>query len=76
MKSIGIRSKPKHLLVRSIKRDGSFNELHNGPGGIVWDVCVKMQKNGQRRISTRKMANLMNKVPEKQRLARIVETAC
>ena len=76
VKSIGIRSKPKHLLVLSIKRDGSFNELYNGPGGIVWDVCGKMQKNGQRRISTKKLANLMSAVPEKERQAIIVETAC
>ena len=72
VKSIGIREQPKHLLVMKINRDGSFIEIYNGPGDIAWNACGKMQKNGQRSISTKKLREIMNDVPEKQRLTRIV----
>ena len=71
VKSIGIREQPKHLLVMKINRNGSFIEIYNGPGDIAWVACGKMQKNGQRGISTKKLAELMNEVPEKERLPRV-----
>ena len=74
VKSIGIREQPQHLLVMKINRDGSFIEIYNGPGDIAWNACGKMQKNGQRRISTKTLADLMSKVPENERLPRVVET--
>lgn len=61
-KNIGIRSCPDHLLVLHIKRDGSFEEVYNGPGEIVWNQASKMQNNGQRAISTSKLKNIMNQV--------------
>ena len=58
-KNIGIRSCPDHLLVLLIKRDGSFEEVYNGPGDVVWNHTSKMQNNGQRAISTSKLKNIM-----------------
>ena len=73
VKSIGIREQPQHLLVMKINRDGSIIEIYNGPGDIAWNGCGKMQKNGQRGISTKKLVDLMNEVPEKARLRLVVE---
>ena len=70
-KSIGIRSCPEHLLVLYIKRDGSFEEIYNGPGGIVWHHAGIMQNNGQRTISTSKLMNLMKSISSDSRISRI-----
>lgn len=61
-KSVGIRSCPDYLLVLLIKRDGSFEEVYNGPGEIVWASSSRMQSNGQRSISTTKLRSLMENV--------------
>ena len=58
-KSIGIRSEPEHLIVLRLRRDGSVTEGYNGPGAPAWHASGKMQKNGQRRISLRRLADLM-----------------
>lgn len=70
-KTIGIRSCPDHLLVLNIKRDGSFEEVYNGPGEIVWNQASIMQKNGQRAISTSKLKNIMKDVSSDSRIPRI-----
>jgi len=70
-KSIGIRSCPEHLLVLYIKRDGSFEEIYNGPGDIVWQQAGIMQNNGQRIISTSKLMNLMQSISAESRITRI-----
>lgn len=70
-KNIGIRSCPDHLLVLHIKRDGSFEEVYNGPGGIVWNQASIMQKNGQRAISTNKLKNIMKDSHSDSRIPRI-----
>jgi hypothetical protein len=67
-KLIGIREKPKHLIVLRLLRDGSVREVFNGPGSLAWNAAGPMQKNGQRPISVSKLQKLMSSVSEAQRL--------
>lgn len=67
-KSIGIRAEPEHLLVLKLDRTGGFEEVYNGPGGPAWAAAGRMQKNGQRAISTSKLARLMETVDPSERL--------
>ena len=69
---ISLSSEPRWLLVLRIHRDGTFSEEYNGPGALAWTHCGKMQKNGQRPISLNVLHRLQEKVPDSQRLQRIV----
>ena len=57
-KDIALNAKPDWLLVLTLGRDGSITEVYDGPGGIVWNSCGPMQKNGQRRIRKTKLVAL------------------
>lgn len=67
---ISISSKPDHLLVLQLKRDGSFIEKYNGPGSLVWEQVAhkKCPKNGQYQVSLSKLSSLMESVKPAQRL--------
>lgn len=43
-----------------LKRDGSIEEVYNGPGGLVWDLFKhrKLPSNGQHRISVSRLRKL------------------
>ena len=69
---IAISSEPDYLIVIKIFSDGSWEEVYNGPGKPVWDNAGKMQKNGQRPISLRKLRYLMNSVDKKDVFARVL----
>lgn len=60
--SVGLRSQPEHLLVIKILKDGSIDEIYNGPGSGAWNACGTMQSNGQRSISLNKLRKLMESV--------------
>ena len=62
VRSIGLSSQPIHLLVIQIQRDGSFDEIYNGPGEIAWNASGNMQKNGQRPITLYRLKNLMKDI--------------
>lgn len=66
---VALRAQPEHLLVIKINKDGTIEEIYNGPGLPAWQSCGKMQKNGQSPISVSKLRRLMNDVPGEQRLA-------
>lgn len=70
-RSIGIRSQPNHLIVIKILKSGSIEEIYNGPGELAWKHVGKMQKNGQCSITLSKLKNLMEKVPQKQRITKV-----
>ena len=72
VKGIAISSEPDYLIVIRILPDGSWEEIYNGPGKAAWDNAGKMQKNGQRPISLRKLRNLMDSVDINDKIARIV----
>ena len=69
---IAISSKPDHLLVLALKRDGSFLEIFNGPGELVWNLVAHkpVPKTGQYQVPFSKLRVLMRDVPNEQRLIR------
>ena len=62
--SIGLYSKPKHLIVLQVV-DEIFKLVYNGPGTTAWKHCGKLQKNGQRRISLSTLEELNTKASAK-----------
>ena len=72
VKSISISSEPDYVIVIKLFSDGSWEEVYNGPGNLVWDAAGKMQKNGQRPISLNKLKVLMNSVNERDKIKRIL----
>ena len=69
--SVALRSKPEHLLVLLILKDGTIKEMYNGPGELVWENAGKMQTNGQRAINLSRLSKLFELVPECDRLKRV-----
>ena len=61
---IAISSEPEHLIVIKLSRDGSWEEIYNGPGDLAWNNAGKMQKNGQRPISIAKLKTIMDTLPQ------------
>ncbi|UTV87890.1 hypothetical protein KDX00_05235 [Cobetia amphilecti] len=61
-KSVAFRSEPEHAIVIKILPDGSFEEIYNGPGSLVWQQFFekKLPSNGQFQISLAKL-KVMNK---------------
>jgi hypothetical protein len=66
--SVGLRSRPDHLLVVQLDARGTISEVYNGPGKLAWDAAGKMQSNGQRQIRVAKLRALMETVPQRTRL--------
>lgn len=48
-KVVGFRSEPQHTIIIKMLRDGTFEEIFNGPGASVWEQFVgkDMPSNGQ-----------------------------
>ncbi len=69
-KSVAMYSEPVHLLVLRLLRDGTAEEIYNGPGKPAWDNTGNLQKNGQRSISLSRLRVLMKAVPEGQKVKR------
>ena len=68
---VALRSEPEHLIVLKILRDGTTQEIYNGPGKGVWNSCGAMQKNGQRPISLKRLQTIQDAVPPSQRLSEV-----
>jgi hypothetical protein len=71
-RSVGLRSKPEHLLVLRILPGGDWEEVYNGPGKLAWDNAGKMQSTGQRPISVSRLIALMGNVSATERLPKAV----
>lgn len=67
---IAISSEPDYLIAIRIHSDGSYEEIYNGPGNLVWQAAGPMQKNGQRSISTAKLSNIAKTVCKNDRITR------
>ena len=65
---VSISSEPDYLVVIKIETNGTFSELYNGRGSLVWQQAGKMQKNGQRSIPVPKLRELMKAVPEPDKI--------
>jgi hypothetical protein len=62
--AVGIRYEPDHLIVLQRKRGNSVDVVFNGPGTTAWTSAGKMQKNGQCKISIRKLRELNEQVAQ------------
>ena len=69
-KSVAMYGEPEHLLVLRLLKDGTTEEIYNGPGKPAWNNAGKLQKNGQRAISLSRLRSLMKEVPESQKVKR------
>ena len=70
---IALNECPDNLIVLHLSHDGSFEEVYNGPGASVWDVCGKMQKTGQRQISLARLRKLQGSVAQDKRIPQLVK---
>lgn len=71
-RSVAFRSAPQHALVLQLHRDGSFTEVYNGPGALVWALFdgKPLPSNGQHQVSLARLRRLAEDVPAQARLAR------
>lgn len=72
-KSVAFRSCPEHTIIIQIKKDGTFEEMYNGPGKLVWDQFEgrKRPSNGQFQITLYKVKAISKSVPSAERIQRI-----
>jgi hypothetical protein len=70
-KQVAMRSTCDHLLVLRLNKDGSADEVFNGPGHLAWDAAGPMQRNGQRPIRLSTLRKLMSQVSPSQLLPRV-----
>ena len=66
---IALNECPDFMIVLHLSRDGSFEEVYNGPGALIWEACGKMQKTGQRQITLTKLRNLQEGVALEGRIS-------
>ncbi len=71
--SVSLRSGPEKLLVFRLFRDGSFEEIYNGPGAPVWALVKSKPRpsNGQYRVSLTQLRKLMESVAPEERVVRV-----
>ena len=71
--SVAFRSEPAHAIVIRILKNGSFEEIYNGPGSLVWQQFAgkALPSNGQFQISLTRLRRLVETVPESARLPRL-----
>lgn len=71
---ITLSSNPDFLIVISIKKDGDFDEIYNGPGSGVWDTATankKKPKNGQYPISFTQLKELNKSICDENRIKKL-----
>jgi len=71
-RSVALRSEPDHLLVLALLRDGTIDEVYNGPGSLAWRRVGPLQKNGACPLAVSTLRRLMEEVPESSRLPKCV----
>ena len=73
-KSVAFRSQPQHTIIIKILRDGTFEEVYNGPGALVWDQFTgkRLPSNGQFQISLNKLRQLNQTVAQSDRVPRAI----
>jgi hypothetical protein len=69
---IAISSEPEQLLVLSIRQGGSFEEIYNGPGHLVWALVAQKPRpnNGQYQVPISRLRKLMQSVASEQQVPR------
>lgn len=71
--TVAFRHQPRHTIVIKIFPDGTFEEIYNGPGALVWEQFngKRLPSNGQFQISLNKLRRLGNTVPKTRRVPRV-----
>lgn len=71
-KSVAFRSEPQRTIVIKLARDGSFEEIYNGPGAIVWAQFKGRPppSNGQYQITLTRLRQLNQAVAVEDRVPR------
>ena len=72
-KSVAFRSEPEHVIIIKIMPNGTFEEIYNGSGSLVWEQFKnkKRPSNGQFQISITKLKALNAMVSEHDRVPKI-----
>ena len=67
---VGLRSGPQHLLAFRIFKNGTFEEVYNGPGAPVWALVANRPRpsNGSYLVSLKKLRALMQTVADEDRV--------
>lgn len=70
--SVAFRSQPQHTIIIKVLPDGSFEEIYNGPGALVWQQFKGkcLPTNGQYQISLNKLRQLNQSVNQVDRVER------
>tara|TARA_Y100000815_G_C13308827_1_gene487598 strand:- start:201 stop:656 length:456 start_codon:yes stop_codon:yes gene_type:complete len=72
--SVAFRSQPQHTIIIQILRDGTFREIYNGPGALVWAQFTdkRLPTNGQFQVSLNKLRELNCTVAQADRVPRVI----
>ncbi|MGC8122117.1 DUF6998 domain-containing protein [Marinobacter sp. VGCF2001] len=72
--SVAFRSQPQHTIIIKIMPDGTFEEIYNGPGVLVWEQFngKRVPSNGQFQISLNKLRQLNQSVTVADRVPRAI----
>lgn len=73
-KSVAFRCEPEFLIVLKINKDGTFEEIYNGPGNRVWELVSQkdLPSNGQRQVSLTALRKLNLSVTDSDRIPRVL----
>lgn len=72
-RSAAFRSEPEHAIVIQIHPDGTFTEIYNGPGALLWQQFQgkPLPSNGQFQISLNRLSNLNQQLQAHDRIPRL-----
>ena len=72
--SVAFRSQPQHTIIIKILSDGTFEEIYNGPGALVWEQFKgkRLPSNGQFQVSLNKLRQLNQSVAQVDRVPRAI----
>lgn len=72
--SVAFRCQPEHTIIIKIQPDGTFKEIYNGPGALVWEQFKgkRLPSNGQFQVSLTKLRKLNESVAQADRVPRAV----
>lgn len=73
-KTVAFRSEPQHTIIIKILPDGTFEEIYNGPGALIWSQFEgkRLPSNGQFQISLSKLSKLNQSVAQVDRVPRAI----
>ena len=73
-KAVAFRCEPQHTIIIEIRPNGTFKEVYNGPGSLVWDLFrgKKVPSNGQFQVSLTKLRQLNELVSEAERIPQVL----